>query len=98
MTPKHKTKPANDTIVGVFSLPQYHKWWLEWAESNPDETLVLKCIEIFFAKDIKAESPWSLGEVEPVLNKAPCGAKCSSCFQYKDKCEGRPATKYYTDD
>lgn len=86
----------NRTVIGVFNFPLEHKWWLEWAESNPEETLGLKCVEIFFSKGIDAESPWSLGKVEPILDEAPCGAICSSCFQYKDKCEGCPATKFYT--
>lgn len=84
------------TVIGIFNFPYDHKWWLEWVESNPEETLGLKSVEIFFAKGARLESPWSLGEVKSVLDKASCGAICSTCFQYKDRCEGCPSTKFYT--
>jgi hypothetical protein len=84
------------TVIGVFNFPYDHKWYLEWTLSNPEETLGLKRVEIFFAKGLRLESSWSLGEVKSVLDKAPCGASCSSCFQYKDRCEGCPSTKFYT--
>lgn len=83
------------TIVGVFSLPQDHKWWLEWVVEYPEETLGLKCAEVFFTQKVKTTSPWSCGEVKPILKRAPCGADCEECFRYQKECEGCPATIYY---
>lgn len=83
------------TIIGVFSLPEDHKWWLEWVVSNPEETLGLENAEAFTTMRIKTKSPWSLGEIKPILDKAPCGAECSECFRYQKECKGCPATSYY---
>jgi len=83
------------TIIGVFSLPQDHKWWLEWVAEKPEETLGLQRAEVFFTERIKAISPWSAGNVIPILEIAPCGANCMKCFHYQKDCEGCPSTQYY---
>ncbi len=86
---------ADCTVLGVFSIPPDHKWWLEWAVENPEETLGLRKVEIFFAKAITGSSPWSREEARPLMDRAPCGADCGKCHRYSNGCIGCPATKHY---
>lgn len=87
---------AGRTVIGVFSLPADHQWWLEWAVDDPENTLGLDRAEVFFTQGIEASSPWTLGNVTPSSQKAPCGAECSDCSKYGKGCEGCPATLYYS--
>ena len=86
---------SGNTIVGIFSVPIGHEWWLEWVEKDPQETIGLEHAELFFSKKSKASSPWSRGETKPILEQAPCGADCIGCKKYDKECEGCPATVYY---
>lgn len=88
---------AGCTVIGVFSIPQDHQWWLEWVAKNPEETLGLRCAEVFFTKKVEASSPWSRGEAKASIEKAPCGADCEECFRYQKECGGCPATRHYDD-
>jgi len=83
------------TIIGVSVIPPDHKWWLEWVEEHPEETIGLTRVEVFFTKKVDASSPWSRGEVEPLTEISPCGSSCEKCPQYHKVCKGCPATRYY---
>lgn len=83
------------TVVGIFSLPTDHRWWLQWVAENPEETLGLKCANVFFTQSVEAFSPWSRGNVKPNLEQAPCGAECLECPKYNKECKGCPATLNY---
>lgn len=87
---------AGCTVLGVFVIPPDHRWWLEWVAERPEETLGLKCAEVFFTQRIAASSPWSRGEVKPHLERAPCGADCRECPRYRQGCEGCPATVHWS--
>jgi len=89
---------SGDTVFGLFSLPSDHRWWLEWVEEHPAETLGLRQAEVFFARQVRVASPWSRGEVEPLLERAPCGAECAGCPRYRHGCEGCPATSGWRGD
>jgi len=86
---------ARRTVVGLFSLPPDHRWWLEWVADDPEGTLGLQRAEVFFAQAVEALSPWSRGEVKPSLERAPCAADCRDCPRYRDQCGGCPATRHY---
>lgn len=86
---------AGCTVIGVFSLPADHRWWLEWVAQNPEETLGLTRAEVFFGQTVKALSPWARGDVKPESGQAPCRAKCTECPRYRQECEGCPATRDY---
>ena len=86
---------AEKMIMGIFSIPQDHQWWLESVVEHPKETMGLEVAEVFFPKYIEASSPWSRGETKPIQEKAPCGADCQGCPEYRKECKGCPATKYY---
>lgn len=83
------------TLIGAFSLPYHHRWWLSSIQRHPQETVGLERAEVFFAKRIEVSSPWKAGAVKPLLKKAPCGADCQKCPAYRIKCPGCIATKYY---
>lgn len=83
------------TVIGVFSLPPDHRWWLEWVTEHPEETLGLKRAEVFFTQQIEASSPWTRGDVKPHLEQAPCGTDCRECPRYHKECEGCPSTRHY---
>jgi hypothetical protein len=87
-----------DTVIGLYSIPPEHHWWLEWVVDRPQETLGLKRAELFFAQLIEAASPWSRGEVKAEQDRAPCGADCSACSLHQQRCKGCPATKHYRRD
>ena len=86
---------ADTMIVAVYTIPSGHRWWLEWVEKQPQETLGLERAEVFFARQIQASSPWSRGQVEAKLEQGPCGANCQECPLYRKECAGCPATRHY---
>jgi len=86
---------AGCTVIGVFSLPQDHRWWLEWVVENPKETIGVKCAKSYFTQRVVASSPWTRGDVKPILERAPCGADCRECSRCREECEGCPATLHY---
>ncbi|MCK4247269.1 MAG: hypothetical protein KAV48_06650 [Methanomicrobia archaeon] len=83
------------TIIGVSVIPLDHKWWLEWVEEHPEETIGLTHVEVFFTRKVNASSPWSRGEVKPLTEISPCGSSCEKCPRYRKECKGCPATRYY---
>jgi len=86
---------AGCMVIGVFSLPSDHRWWLEWVAENSEGTLGLKYAEVFFTQGVEASSSWARGEVRPNLKQAPCGADCPECSKYREACDGCPATHNY---
>jgi len=82
-------------VVGLFSLPADRRWWLEWVEESPQETLGLEWAKVAFPEGMAASSAWARGEVRSEGAQAPCKADCPDCRWYRDKCEGCPATTYY---
>jgi hypothetical protein len=89
---------ADDTIIGLYSIPPDRRWWLEWIVDHPQETLGLEGAELFFAQQIEVGNAWSPGAVKAEHDRAPCGADCPACTLYQQKCEGCPATKHYRRD
>lgn len=85
---------AESFLVGVFALPEDHQWWLKYIEKDPEAILGLKTAAAFFTQDVRASSPYSRGEVNPVLEKAPCGSSCERCPLYQRECKGCPATHF----
>ncbi len=86
---------TGSTVIGVFSLPQDRRWWLEWVAEEPEDTVGLKRAEVFFTQAVEALSPWARGEARPNQKLAPCGADCRDCPRYHELCEGCPATHSY---
>lgn len=84
-------------VVGVFAIPASKRWWIEYPQEHP-ELLGLEEVVVHVTEGIEASSPWTRGTVEPVLSVAPCGAECGECPQYGVRCQGCPATTYYTHD
>lgn len=82
-------------VIAVVAIPQPHRWWFESIAEHPKETVGLQRAEVFFAQHIKAASQWSSGRVKPILKRAPCGAECHGCSEYRNRCRGCQATKYY---
>ena len=89
---------SSGTILGLYVIPRNHSWWLQWVKEKPQETLGLQKVEIFFARTNMASSPWSRGEVQAILELAPCGANCLDCTMYKGKCPGCPATRHFLEE
>jgi hypothetical protein len=75
-------------VVGVFALPASKRRWIEIPQERP-ELLGLQKAAVFVTEGIEASSPWSRGEVRPVLQLAPCGTDCRPCPLYRAGC---PAT------
>ena len=83
------------TTLQLFSLPSGHRWWLEAIQNAPKKILELNQATVFFVDSLTAETPWTRGDTKPILPAASCGADCSKCSFYKEKCPGCPATRYY---
>jgi hypothetical protein len=82
-------------IMGLFVMPADHVTWLTFLQEHP-EVMGLDDAEVFLTQNIQASSPWSRGEVSPVLETAPCDSPpCVTCPQYLQDCTGCPATVYY---
>lgn len=86
---------SGNTIVGIFSVPIGHEWWLEWVEKDPKGTIGLEHAELFLSRKSRAQSPWAREDVKPVLEGAPCGADCLRCARYSNECRGCPAATFY---
>jgi hypothetical protein len=87
---------AGTTVIGVFVLPESHRWWLEMVEKDPKGTVGLLHADVFFTQKVNASSPYSRGEVTPDKEQSPCGTRCERCPWYRVTCEGCPATRYFT--
>jgi hypothetical protein len=83
------------SLMGIFTLPQERRWWLEGIADDPGTQLGLQTAEVLETNAIKAASPWSRGEVKPNLHPAPCGSDCRQCDRYGACCVGCPATLDY---
>jgi hypothetical protein len=83
------------TILGLYVIPKENRWWLEWVKQEPTDTLGLLKAEVYFTQRILASSPWSRGEIQSILEKAPCEANCLECIMYLKKCPGCPATQHF---
>ncbi len=81
-------------VMGLYVLPAGKRWWIEYPQEHP-EVLGLQKAEVFITDRIEASSRWSLGQVEPVLETAPCGTDCVTCPHYQQRCMGCPATVFY---
>jgi hypothetical protein len=82
-------------LLGVFVLPKDKRWWIEIPAERP-ELLGLEHADLFFPEVVATSSPWSRGEVQPVLEAAPCGTDCGACPWYRDPCQGCPAAVAWT--
>ena len=85
---------ADRLVVGVFALPASKRWWIEYPQDHP-ELLGLENVAVHVTERIEASSPWTRGDVEPVLQIAPCETDCDHCPQYQFQCKGCPATVFY---
>ena len=83
---------SGKSAMGVFTLPQDRRWWLESIAADPRERLGLKTAEVLETDVLEAASPWTRGEVKPNLHPAPCGVDCRDCICYGEECYGCPAT------
>lgn len=89
------SKQIGKTTLEVFSVPEDHRWWLTAIEENPTETLGLEKAKVLFTDPLAIETPWTRGDMNPILEEAPCGADCTKCPLYEEKCPGCPSTRYY---
>ncbi len=81
-------------VTAIYILPDSKEWWLKIPEQNP-EIAGLERVRVFITDPIEGSSPWSQGIVKPELERAPCGAACSDCPFYGDRCAGCPATIFF---
>jgi hypothetical protein len=79
----------------IYFLPEKQKWWVEFIEKKPQNTLGLEKAKlifpqkIFFPKKTKMRLPKEKTEI------APCGsAECPTCPSY-EKCLCCPATIHF---
>lgn len=86
---------VGSALIGVLSVPQDHRWWLDSIPEHPRETMGLETAQLFYADKIEVASPWSSTSVKPNLDQPPCGADCKGCPMYRHSCKGCPATTYY---
>jgi len=86
---------SGKTVVGVFGIPESKRWWLEWPEERP-EVMGLESAVALLTDRLIAPSPWAQGEVRP-CGKAPCGADCGDCPEYRSRCSGCPSTALSAD-
>ncbi len=80
-------------FVGVLVIPSSRRWWAELPQSEPS-LIGAERATVLLAESPVVESPWSRGEVAPVLELSPCGESCPSCRYYRSVCEGCPATTW----
>ena len=83
---------SGKSAMGVFTLPQERRWWLESLADDAGARLGLKTAEVLETSVLDASSPWTRGEVTPNLHPAPCGVDCRHCASYGKACDGCPAT------
>lgn len=81
-------------VVGVFAIPSSKRRWIEYPQDHP-EVLGLEAAAVSVTDRVAVSSPWTRGEVEPVLEEASCGTDCQACPQYRTLCQGCPATIWY---
>jgi len=78
----------------IYFLPEKQRWWVEYIEKKPRNTLGLEKAkltfpnEMFFPKKMKLRLPKNEAEI------SPCNSDCVKCPGYS-KCLGCPATIHY---
>ncbi len=73
-------------LVLLFSIPEDHRWWLEGIEKEPERTLGLSEVELFFSEHFD-----DLTKEVVMKEKPPCGTDCESCESYMEECRGCPS-------
>jgi len=74
-----------DMLFLLFFIPEDHRWWLEGIEKDPEKTLGLSEVEVFFSE--------RFGMSREVLERdePPCGTDCERCDHYLVECKGCPS-------
>jgi len=84
-----------NTVLGVFCLPRSQQDWLEYPLQKPDFLQGLKDVTAVVTDQVKAASPWSIGQTQPDGEVTPCGRNCEECPHYRQRCQGCPATIFF---
>jgi hypothetical protein len=82
------------TVMGVFTLPRPSQQWIEYPKEQPF-ILGLEHVVTFITREVQASSPWSRGCLDANAEETPCKKDCAKCPQYKNGCQGCPATIFY---
>ncbi len=80
-------------LVGVWYLPENHRWWLEMVAEEPEATLGLVRVAIYETDSAaypRTAEPRGAGAG---LTIAPCGSDCQACDRFS-ACERCPATMH----
>lgn len=81
-------------IYSVYFIPEKQKWWIEFIEKNPQETLGLNKAHLNFIENLQYPKTMKLRLPKKLLQISPCGANCGICSS-SEKCSCCPATVYY---
>lgn len=85
---------TGNLCIGVFVIPPEKRSWLEKPANEP-ALMGMEQIHLNYVERGDVSSPWSRGEVRPVLDTPPCGSDCPKCPEYEFSCRGCIATVLY---
>lgn len=83
-----------DRVFTVFVLPKRQRWWIEYVEKKPRETLGLERAKVTLADQVQSPEQLKTRLPEKPQDISPCGTNCGACPSY-EKCLGCPATRFY---
>jgi hypothetical protein len=80
----------------VYFLPEKQRWWVEYIEKKPQNTLGLEKVKLIFPQKLYFPKKMKMRLLKNKAELAPCNADCSKDPVYiTGQCLGCPSTIYY---
>ncbi len=86
--------PHLNRVFAIYFVPEKQRWWLEYVEEKPKQTLGVDKTQLFIVDEVKYPEKFNLKLPKEKVRIAPCGADCQKCPLFS-KCLCCPATIYY---
>jgi len=78
----------------IYFLPQKQRWWVEYIESKPQDTLGLEKVKLIFLQKLFYPPKMKMRLSKKKASISPCNSDCSKCPAYT-RCLGCPSTIHY---
>lgn len=70
-------------LFATFVLPERHRWWVEYLEENPKETIGLEKAEVTIVDNVYCPEQLKMRLPEKPQKISPCESNCKNCPLWK---------------
>ena len=85
---------TKNQVYILYFLPERQRWWVEYIEKRPQDTLGLEKAKLIFPQKLYFPKKMKMCLPENKMKITPCNSDCSKCPAYT-RCLGCPSTIYY---